>query len=97
MPKRDSMTGSEKRRYPRTPSQAQLEVHHPALGVLRLRAINASIGGFFAAKGAYELPPVDTVVEVYIKRHSGAVHQQPAKMRVAHVNAQGMGLEFILP
>ncbi|NNL57790.1 MAG: PilZ domain-containing protein [Pseudomonadales bacterium] len=95
MPKTDTKKGIEKRRYPRTPSQALLEVHHPALGVLHLRAINASIGGFFAAKGAYELPPVDTVVEVFIKRHSGTVHQQPARMRVAHISVKGMGLEFV--
>ena len=88
------MHNREHRKFPRTPSEARLEIHHPALGVLHLRARNASAGGFFAVKGVEELPPVGTLVEVYIKRHTGTLHAQPARMRVVHVNNNGMGLEF---
>lgn len=89
------MDNNEKRKYPRVASKAILEVHHPAFGSMVLNARNASIGGFFAARGGHDLPPADTIVSVYIRRHTGPINEQPARMRVVHVGKEGMGIEFI--
>jgi hypothetical protein len=86
---------NKNRRYPRVASDAQLELQHPALGVISLKAKNASKGGFFALRGVHILPPLDTEVSVTIKRHTGTLNSEPVKMRVAHVSAEGIGLEFI--
>ena len=86
---------NKNRRYPRVASDAQLELQHPALGVISLKAKNASKGGFFALRGVHILPPINTEVRVTIKRHTGTLNSEPVKMRVAHVSAEGIGLEFI--
>ncbi|MEZ7984581.1 MAG: hypothetical protein QMC22_01165 [Pseudomonadales bacterium] len=86
---------NKNRRYPRVASDAQLELQHPALGVISLKAKNASKGGFFALRGVHILPPIDTEVRVTIKRHTGTLNSEPVKMRVAHVSDEGIGLEFI--
>tara|TARA_B110000967_G_C18777802_1_gene506527 strand:- start:837 stop:1106 length:270 start_codon:yes stop_codon:yes gene_type:complete len=86
---------NKNRRYPRVASDAQLEIQHPALGVIALKATNASQGGFFALRGVHTLPPVGTEVRVIIKRHTGTLNSEPVQMRVAHVSAEGIGLEFI--
>ena len=86
---------NKNRRYPRVASDAQLELQHPALGVISLKAKNASKGGFFALRGVHILPPIDTEVRVTIKRHTGSLNSEPVKMRVAHVSDEGIGLEFI--
>ena len=86
---------NKNRRYPRVASDAQLELQHPALGVISLKAKNASKGGFFAMRGVHIMPPVDTEVRVTIKRHTGTLNTEPVNMRVALVCAQGIGLEFI--
>ena len=44
---------SDKRRYPRVASQAQLEISHPAWGVIQLKAKDRSHGGFFALRGTH--------------------------------------------
>jgi len=86
---------NKNRRYPRVASEAQLDIQHPALGVISLKAKNASKGGFFALRGTQILPPVNTEVRVTIKRHTGTINSDPVRMRVAHVSDEGMGLEFI--
>jgi hypothetical protein len=86
---------NKNRRYPRVACDAQLELQHPALGVISLKAKNASKGGFFALRGVHILPPIDTEVRVTIKRHTGTLNSEPVKMRVAHVSDEGIGLEFI--
>ena len=86
---------NKNRKYPRVASDAQLELQHPALGVISLKAKNASKGGFFALRGVHILPPIDTEVRVTIKRHTGTLNSEPVKMRVAHVSDEGIGLEFI--
>jgi hypothetical protein len=86
---------SDKRRYPRVASQAQLEISHPAWGIIQLKAKDSSQGGFFALRGTHTLPPVNTEVKVLIKRHTGPLNDTPVSMRVAHTSDQGMGLEFV--
>ena len=86
---------NKNRRYPRVATDAQLELQHPALGVISLKAKNASKGGFFALRGVHILPPINTEVRVTIKRHTGTLNSEPVKMRVAHVSDEGIGLEFI--
>ncbi|MDB2410601.1 hypothetical protein N9W57_08285 [Pseudomonadales bacterium] len=85
----------KRRRYPRVASEAQLDIQHPALGVISLKAKNASKGGFFALRGVHVLPPINTEVSVTIKRHTGTLNSDPVLMRVAHVSDEGIGLEFI--
>tara|TARA_B100000767_G_scaffold274700_1_gene308572 strand:+ start:2211 stop:2483 length:273 start_codon:yes stop_codon:yes gene_type:complete len=86
---------SNKRKHSRFASQAQLVVSHPALGVIHLKAKDSSQGGFFALRGSHILPPINTEVDVIIKRHTGQLNNTPVRMRVAHISDQGMGLEFI--
>ena len=84
------------RRYPRVASSAILELTHPAMGSWTLTARNASEGGFFVLrKPSTILPPVGTELGVVIRRFTGVLNDTPVKMRVVHINNEGMGLEIL--
>jgi hypothetical protein len=85
---------TDQRRYPRTPSEALVEMHHPAIGGFEARARDLSEGGIFVLAGNYVMPPIGTVLQVRIKRHSGVINQEPVPMRVVHHQFDGMGLAF---
>ncbi len=89
------MQSGERRRYPRVASEAILQISHPAFGAISLKAKDASEGGFFALRGSQSLPPVDTEVAVIIKRYTGALNDDPVKMRVVRENEEGIGLAFL--
>lgn len=86
---------NNRRRYPRVASDAQLDISHPAFGMLSLRAKNASEGGFFALRGMSPLPPANTEVQVIIKRHTGTINTDPITMKVVRVTDEGIGLTFV--
>ena len=46
-------------------------------------------------KGEQPLPPEGTVVEVIIRRYTGALNERPVRMQVVHKNREGMGLAFL--
>lgn len=85
----------EQRRSPRVKTDAVVEFFHAATGVVAAKARDLSDGGIFVAAGSYPLPPIGTLLEVRIKRHTGAINQQPVAMRVIHRNHDGMGLAFV--
>lgn len=85
----------EQRRGIRTASSALVEIWHPSLGQLQLKARDLSDGGVFVLKAHGPMPPVGTVLQVRIKRHTGVLNQEPVAMKVIHQQADGFGLMFI--
>jgi hypothetical protein len=85
----------ENRRYPRTSTDAMVEIHHPTMGVFEVKARDLSEGGVFVLTGMYPMPPVGTELMVRIKRYTGAINQEPVKMRVMHQQRDGVGLAFV--
>lgn len=85
----------EQRLHSRTPSAALVELLHPALGRIEVRARDLSDGGIFVLMGSHVPPPVGTVLQVRIKRFTGAINQEPVPMRVVHHQSGGIGLAFV--
>ncbi|MCG8402932.1 MAG: PilZ domain-containing protein [Firmicutes bacterium] len=85
----------EQRRYMRTNSEALVEISHPSLGVIELKAKDLSDGGVFVFLGNHIAPPVGTVVKARIKRHTGVINAEPVDMQVMHQHSGGMGLMFV--
>ena len=86
----------EQRKYARVSSGGALvELFHPAIGRIEAKARDLSEGGIFAILGNQVLPPIGTVLQVRIKRYTGALNQEPVPMRVVHHQVGGIGLAFI--
>ena len=85
----------EQRRYMRASSQALVEISHPSLGVIELKAKDLSDGGVYVFLGTHTAPPVGTVVKARIKRHTGVINAEPVDMQVMHLHSGGMGLMFV--
>lgn len=85
-----------RRLYPRDGLNATVEMRHPGIGVMVVQAINISDGGIAVSMGRHVAPPMGTVLQVRIKRHAGAINQEPVPMKVVHVQANGtVGLMFL--
>ena len=81
---------------PRQGLEASVEISHPGIGRMTVRAIDISDGGIAVAMGQHVPPPVGTVLQVRIKRHTGTLNAEPVAMRVVHVQPNGMvGLMFV--
>jgi hypothetical protein len=85
----------EHRRHIRTASAAVVEMQHPNLGLIEVKARDLSEGGIFVLMGNYPPPPTGTLVKVRIKRYTGVINQEPVAMRVVHQQSGGVGLAFI--
>ncbi|MDX9873732.1 MAG: PilZ domain-containing protein [Spongiibacteraceae bacterium] len=85
----------EQRRHPRTPTTALVELSHPGIGQLEMAARDLSEGGIYVVTGGRFKPPVGTVLQVRIKRHTGVLNEEPVPMRVVHHQSDGMGLAFV--
>ena len=85
----------EQRRFMRTSSEALVEITHPSIGMMELRARDLSEGGVFVHLGNHIAPPVGTVVKARIKRHTGVINAEPIDMLVIHHQGGGMGLKFL--
>ncbi len=85
----------EQRQYMRTSSEVLVEISHPSIGVVEMKAKDLSEGGVFVYLGNHIAPPVGTVVKARIKRHTGVINQDPVDMQVVHHQSGGMGLMFI--
>lgn len=85
----------EQRRYIRTSSEALVEITHPAIGRMELKARDLSEGGVFVHLGLHMAPPIGTVVKARIKRHTGAINDEPVDMEIVHHQGGGMGLKFV--
>lgn len=84
----------DQRRFERSPSDVQVEISHPSLGTFRVKARDLSDGGLFVYMGSHTSPPVGTVVQVRIGRHTGMINAEPVAMRVVHQQRDGIGLSF---
>lgn len=91
----DQQRFEEQRRYARTTSGALVEMQHPNLGKIEIKARDLSDGGIFALMGNYPPPPVGTTVMVRIKRYTGVLNQEPVPMLVVHQQMGGIGLAFV--
>ncbi len=86
---------NEQRRYMRASSEALVEISHPSLGTIELKARDLSDGGVCVFLGNHIAPPIGTVVKARIKRYTGIINQDPVDMQVVHHNGGGMGLMFV--
>lgn len=84
----------EQRRYDRSASSAQVELHHPSFGMIEVKARDLSEGGVFVLLGRHPAPPVGTLLRVRIKRYTGVINEEPVPMRVMHQQPEGIGLAF---
>ena len=85
-----------RRQYMRTASDVVVEITHPTIGVMTVRAKDLSDGGISVDMGSNVIPPLGTEFSVIIKRHTGAINAEPVKMKVMHVESDGLvGLMFV--
>ena len=85
----------EQRLHSRASSAALVELFHPALGHIEVKARDLSDGGIFVLMGNHIAPPIGTLLRVRIKRFTGAINQEPVAMRVVHHQSGGVGLAFV--
>lgn len=71
-------------------------MRHSSIGILHGFARDVSDGGVFVQLQNVILPPVGTVMDVTIKRFTGAINAEPVAMRVVHHSGGGLGLSFAL-
>lgn len=87
---------SNRRQYLRTPSDAMVQISHPGFGTFTVSAHDLSDGGIAVNMGNHICPPIGTIVDVIIKRHTGAINADPVKMEIRHVQVSGIaGLKFV--
>jgi hypothetical protein len=84
----------EQRRFNRVPTSAVVEMQHPVLGMIEVKARDLSDGGISVLMGSYPAPPIGTMLMVRIKRFTGVINQEPIPMRVVHHHGGGVGLAF---
>lgn len=85
----------DQRRFERSPFSAQVEMTHPSLGMLKVKARDLSDGGLFVQMGSHTPPPVGTVVQVRLGRHTGMINAEPVPMKIVHHQRDGIGLMFV--
>ncbi|MGI9296213.1 MAG: PilZ domain-containing protein [Pseudomonadales bacterium] len=85
----------ERRRYARRAINATVLLSHPAFGTIKSRALDMSDGGLYVDTGFHIAPPIGTILQVTIKRHTGPINDQPIDMQVAHKRDGGLGLKFV--
>lgn len=86
----------EKRRHARTPSTAVVEMQHPVLGLIEVKARDLSDGGISVLMGNVPPPPLGLVLMIRIKRYTGVINQEPVPMKVVHHNTGCVGLSFVV-
>lgn len=85
----------DQRKYIRANTGALVELFHPTIGRIEAKARDLSEGGIFVLMGNQVSPPIGTVLQVRIKRYTGAINQEPVAMRVVHHQGGGIGLAFV--
>jgi hypothetical protein len=85
----------DKRRFVRTASGALVEMQHPVLGLIEVKARDLSDGGISVLMGSLPPPPLGLVLMVRIKRYTGVINQEPVPMRVVHHQMGCVGLSFV--
>jgi len=83
-----------RRKYIRTQADIMVQMTHPSLGTMNVKAKDLSEGGIAVEMGIHPAPPPGTELDVIIKRHTGALNREPVKMVVVHVSKQTVGLKF---
>jgi hypothetical protein len=86
---------ADQRHFVRVPSTALVEMQHPSLGLIEVKARDLSDGGISVLMGNFPPPPMGLVVMVRIKRYTGVINQEPVPMRVVHHQFGCVGLAFI--
>lgn len=85
---------AEQRKFIRAECSAMVEISHPSIGFIELKAKDLSDGGLFVFLGHHIAPPIGTLLKVKIKRHTGTINIEPIDMEVVHHHSGGMGLMF---
>ena len=89
-------TFNDLRQFERSACSFQVVMRHASIGILHGFARDVSDGGVFVQLQNVILPPVGTVMDVTIKRFTGAINAEPVAMRVVHHNGGGLGLSFAI-
>ncbi|NRB40979.1 MAG: PilZ domain-containing protein [Pseudomonadales bacterium] len=86
----------ENRAFMRNTSSALVEMRHASFGSMTVRARDLSDGGISVDLRQHIAPPVGTILDVIISRHTGALNVEPVKMEVRHIQSSGLvGLKFV--
>ena len=86
----------ENRAFMRTTSSALVEMRHASFGSMTVRARDLSDGGISVDMRQHIVPPVGTILDVIIRRHTGVINAEPVKMELRHVQSSGIvGLKFV--
>jgi hypothetical protein len=86
----------EHRIHNRAPTEATVVISHPSFGTVTVKAKDISAGGISVRMGFHTCPPVGSIVNVVIKRHSGPINAEPLPMEVRHIQPGGIvGLRFV--
>jgi hypothetical protein len=86
---------NDQRRFVRSPSTALVEMQHPTLGTIEVKARDLSDGGISVLMGNIPAPPLGLVMMIRIKRYTGVINQEPVPMRVVHHQLGCVGLAFV--
>jgi hypothetical protein len=87
----------EQRRHERYPLTVEVELVDPSLGKCIVQTKDLSDGGLFLRLGAKPWPSVGSVVTVRVNEALGGGAAPPLlRARVVRVDADGIGLEFLL-
>jgi hypothetical protein len=94
MSEQDNDGGRNRRRHLRTKLRARIKLKH-ANGEVIVETGDISDGGVFIEANGVELPPVGTEVKVQVQ--DLPVEAPELSARIVRMEANGVGLEFILP
>ncbi|PCJ47403.1 MAG: pilus assembly protein PilZ [Moraxellaceae bacterium] len=85
---------SELRKSQRTMLKCRMRVTHTEIGQIEVKSRDISDGGIFLMTDEFELPPIGSILEGQVQ---GMMDDAPIiKMEIVRVEADGVGLRFIL-
>lgn len=88
------MSVENNRRSPRTRLRAEVKLNHPVVGEQRAHTRDISEGGAYVLNEGLILPALGEIIEVQVQGLPG--EEAPVvRMRVARIDREGIGLEFL--
>lgn len=88
------MNNNDKRKEQRTKFRAAVKVSHPEMGDIEAHTSDISESGAFVNVEGYSLPAIGEVLSVQVQG-MGDGDAPVVLMRIARIDADGIGLEFI--
>lgn len=82
------------RRFPRTRLRAEVKLNHPVAGEQTSHTRDISEGGAFVLNEGLTMPQLGEIIEVQVQGLPGEA-APVVRMRVARIDREGIGLEFL--